>query len=89
MDADFLDIDGHAVLLPVDRAQHANITVLRCLAAETQEALTIFLKDTTFVSNPADERFAAGFVAVCERLAGEDFFIATLYHEWFILNEWA
>jgi hypothetical protein len=87
-DVDFLEIGGHLVLLPIDRAHHANITILRCLTATAQGALTIFLKDTTYVSDPAAERFAAGFVAVCERLPGEEFFLATLYHEWFILDEW-
>lgn len=26
------------------------------------------------------------FVAVCEKVPGEEFFIASLYHEWFIIE---
>lgn len=85
-DVEFLEIDGHHVLLPLDREHHANITILRCLSAEDGEVLTIFLKDTTFVSNPEDELYSAGFVTVCERMPGEEFHLATLYHEWFILE---
>jgi hypothetical protein len=25
-------------------------------------------------------------VAICERFPGEDFFVATVYHEWFIFE---
>jgi hypothetical protein len=28
----------------------------------------------------------AGFLAVCERLPGEQFFVASVYHEWFIFE---
>jgi hypothetical protein len=30
--------------------------------------------------------FEAGFIAVCEKFPEEDFFVATLYHEWFIVD---
>jgi len=26
-------------------------------------------------------------MAVCDRLKGEDFFLAVLYHEWFIIDK--
>lgn len=49
---------------------------------EQWEALTVFLKDTTF----GDDDFLAGFMAVCDRLKGEEFFIAILYDEWFVIE---
>ena len=49
--------------------------------------MTVFLKDTTFVDDPAREWWDAGFVAVVERFEDRDFHVATLYHEWFILSE--
>ncbi len=85
---DFLDIAGRPVLLPVDRERHANIWVLRCLVSEDGRSLTVFLKDTTYAQDvePAMELFYAGFVAVCDQIPGESFFVATVYHEWFIVD---
>jgi len=83
---EFLLIQGQAVLLPVDRGQHPNITILRCIPSADGRVLTLFLKDTTYVSNPQDEYFAAGYLAVCEQLPGETFYAAILYHEWFIVE---
>ncbi len=85
-DPEFMQIMGHDVLLPVSRDTHCNITILRCVEGDNGRSLTIFLKDTTYVSNPDDEMFDAGFVAVCDKYPGEDFYIAVLYHEWFIIE---
>jgi len=73
-------------LLSVDRGQHQNITILLCIPSTDASLLTLFLKDTTYVPNTQDEYFAAGFMAVCERLPGEVFYAATVYHEWFMVN---
>ena len=86
-DPEFMEINGKAVLLPLDREQHRNITILRVITDKEDKILTLFLKDTTYVENPEDELFSAGFVAICERVQGEEFYIAILYHEWFIIDE--
>ncbi len=83
---EFLRIDGRDVLLPVDRENHPNITVLRCIVSDDGQSLTLFLKDTTLVPDPRSEKFLAGFVAVCDRFPDQDFFVAILYHEWFIIS---
>lgn len=80
--AEFLEIDGRWVLLPVASEQHPNITILRTIWSADGNSLTLFLKDTTF----GDGEFLAGFMAVCDRLKGEEFFLAILYHEWFIIK---
>lgn len=87
-DAEFIEVAGRPVLLPVYRDQHANISVLRCIVSEDGRSLTIFLKDTTYTQDvePEDEFFYAGFVAVCDKFPGEEFFVATVYHEWFIVD---
>ena len=85
-DPEFMRIQERDVLLPVDREHHANITVLRCIPSEDGQSLTLFLKDTTHVPDPRSEQFLAGFVAVCDRFPGQDFFVAILYHEWFIIK---
>lgn len=78
---EFLQVDGFDVLLPVEKKHHKNITILRCLVGDNGQVLTIFLKDTTYESG-----IFAGRVAVCERLPGEQWYLATLYHEWFIID---
>jgi hypothetical protein len=84
---DFIEIDKKPVLLPIDQEQHRNITILRTITDKEEKTITVFLKDTTYVEEPEDEWFMAGFVAICDKVLGEDFFIAILYHEWFIIDE--
>ncbi|HEY9600473.1 MAG TPA: hypothetical protein V6C85_02610 [Allocoleopsis sp.] len=88
---EFLEIEGRWVLLPVERSalrssaslsHHPNITILRSIWSADGNSLTVFLKDTTY----DDDSFFSGFMAVCDRLKGEDFFLAILYHEWFVIE---
>ena len=85
-DVEFMSIDDRDVLLPLDGEQRPNVTNLRTVVSADQQTLTIFLKDTTYVTNPDDEFFMAGFVAVCDRFPDEDFYVAIVYHEWFIVE---
>ena len=85
-DVEFLVLDGHPVLLPLGKEHHPNITLLRCIVGDGGASLTLFLKDTTYCTDPDEAMVFAGFVAVCDRVPGEDFFIAILYHEWFIIE---
>jgi hypothetical protein len=85
-DPEFLQINGHDVLLPVEKSRHPNITVLRCITGDGGRSLTLFLKDTTYVQDPRHEVWDAGFLAVCDRVEGETFFVAVVYHEWFIVR---
>jgi hypothetical protein len=85
-DPEFMLIDGRHVLLPVDHEHHPHITILRCVASENQRTLTIFLKDTTYVKEPREEFLYAGYVAICDRFPGEEFYLAILYHEWFMIE---
>ena len=79
---EFLLIEGRFVLLPVERSHHPNITILRCIWSADGKSLTLFLRDTTYDDDP----FFSGFMAVCDRVTGEDFFLAILYHEWFLIE---
>lgn len=79
---EFMMIEGRFILLPVERSHHPNITILRCIWSADGKSLTLFLRDTTYDDDP----FFSGFVAVCDRVAGEDFFLAILYHEWFVIE---
>lgn len=80
---EFIEIEGRWVLLPVEESRHQNITVLRAIWSADGNSLTLFLKDTTF----DDDMFVSGYMAVCDRPQGEEFFLAVLYHEWFIIEK--
>ncbi|MCI0576712.1 MAG: hypothetical protein L0332_29215 [Chloroflexi bacterium] len=81
-DPEFRQINGYDVLLPIERGQHPNITVLRVIPSADGQSLTIFLKDTTWYDDP----LWSGFVAVCDKVPGEDFYLTVLYHEWMIIE---
>jgi hypothetical protein len=84
--AELLRVDGRDVLLPVGRSRHPNITILRTIVGDDEKSLTLFLKDTTYVTSHDEEFFSAGFLAVCDLVPGERFYIAHVYHEWFMLD---
>jgi len=79
---EFIQIEGCAVLLPVDKSHHPNIRVIRSIWSADNNSVTLFLSDTTYEDDP----FFSGFMAVCDRLKDEEFFLAILYHEWFIIE---
>jgi hypothetical protein len=79
---EFLEIEERWVLLPVERSHHPNITILRSIWSADGNSLTLFLEDTTYDDDP----FFSGFMAVCDHLKGEEFFLAILYHEWFVIE---
>ena len=78
-DAEFLDVEGAPVLLPIQREHHTNIRLLRSVKSADQETLIVYLKDTTF----EEDSLFAGRLAVCERFPGAEFYVAMAYHEWF------
>lgn len=84
---EFMSVNGYNILLPVARDRHANIKILRCIPSADERTLTLFLKDTGGIGNPQDELFYAGRVAVCDKFDGEGFYLAILYHEWFIIED--
>jgi len=79
---EFMEISGRWILLPIERDSHANITILRTIWSADERSLTLFLKDTTYDDDP----FMSGYMAVCDKVKGEDFFLAIVYHEWFIIE---
>lgn len=72
---DFVNLEGFNVLLPVEKENHPNISVLRLIVSDDKESLTIFLTDTTYYKGSD-----AGVVAVCDKFPGEDWYIAVVYH---------
>ena len=85
-DPEFLTIAGLPVLLPIEQKRHPNITILRSIVSRDGDSLTVFLKDTTHYPDPEDELFWTGRMAVCDRVPGEEFFLAIVFHEWFVID---
>ena len=79
---EFLTLAGRDVLLPVSHEQHPNITLLRAIVSEDGTVLTLFLRDTTY----GEEWHDCGFLAICEQFPGQEFYLATVYHEWFVFD---
>ena len=79
---DFLEIGGVQVLLPVNNDHHENMTFLHHFFSEDRQKLVLYIKDTTY----DDDAFSAGFVAICDKYPNESFYLATFYHEWYIID---
>jgi hypothetical protein len=79
---EFLTIDERPVLLPIPRKYHSNIEIGRTIWSADGNSVTIFLTDTTFGNDWSD----MGFLAVCDKVAEEDFWLTILYHEWCVIE---
>jgi hypothetical protein len=80
-DYEFLKIGDFDVLLPIERRHHSNIAFIKIIFSEDKTTLTLFLRDTTYETG-----LFAGRVAVCSKFEAENFLIAVLYHECFIVE---
>lgn len=79
---EFLTLAGREVLLPVGPESRPNISVLRAIVSGDDAVLTLFLRDTTY----GEEWHDCGFLAICEKFPGQEFYLATVYHEWFVID---
>jgi hypothetical protein len=80
--AEFMQIAGVEVLLPIGADHHKNVTILHHFFSEDRQKIVLYIKDTTY-----DEgMFGAGFIAICNKYTTASFYIATMYHEWFIID---
>jgi hypothetical protein len=79
---EFLIIDDRPVLLPIPRKYHPNVEIVRTNWSVDGNSVTIFLTDTTFGSDWSE----IGFLAVCDKVVGEDFWLTIIYHERFVIE---
>jgi hypothetical protein len=80
---EFFVIDNCPILLPIPLKHHPNIKVIRTIWSANSNSVTIFLTDTTYGS----EWYEIGYLAVCDKVVGEEFWLAILYHEWFVIEQ--
>ena len=78
---EFIEIGSYDVLLPIGRNHHPKITILKYFFSQDLGKLVIYLKDETY-----DEGMYAGYVAICDFILPENFYVATFYHEWYITD---
>lgn len=81
-DAEFLDVEGRWVLLPLGAEHYPNITFLRVHSNPDDTVLTMFFTDATFKDYWGEN---AGFIAIAEKFPNQNFFVTTVYHEWFTM----
>jgi hypothetical protein len=79
---EFLTIDDRPVLLPIYPEHYANVEILRTVWSADRNSVTIFLMDTTY-HQVSDQ---IGYLAICEKVVGEEFWLATIYHEWYVIE---
>ena len=80
--AEFIQVGEVDILLPIGSDHHVNLTVLHYFFSEDHQKIVLYIKDTTY----DDDAFGAGFVAICDKYPNESFYIATFYHEWYIID---
>ena len=91
-EVEFLEIAGRWILLPVPQDQHEKIRIVRLVVSEDGNTLTIFLRNAWYsevygvVTRSPESVHYEGFVTICERVSGEDFFVADFYHKWYIVD---
>jgi hypothetical protein len=73
-----MNVDGFDILLPIDKENHKNISIDRCIPSGDGATLTIFLHDRTY---DMGMDMLAGYLAICEKVPEQNWFIAIVYHE--------
>jgi hypothetical protein len=73
----FIEIGSYDVLLPLGRKHLPDITILDHFFSQDLKRLVIYLTDTTYHE---DDLF--GYVAICDLISPENFYLTTFYHEW-------
>ena len=84
-DPTWLDVQGYRVLLPLDDEHHPNLTIHRAIPSQDGQSLTLFLKDTTYAEDDELDNWDSWFIAICEKFPGEEFYLTTVYHEWYFV----
>ncbi len=80
--AEFMNVGRADVLLPVPSDHYPNMTILHHFFSEDRLKMVLYIKDTTYFG----EDIYSGFVAICDKFPNEEFYITTLYHEWFTID---
>lgn len=85
----FIDLDGHTVLLPHLPDDLSNLQIDDYLLSADELVLTLFLRDYNFVDDPENpsrwDEMTSDYMAICYRPEGEKFYVAVVYHSRYIV----
>lgn len=90
--AEFLEIGSFQVLLPLYADELPKVQIMRCIPSADGETLTIFLRNRRYLEayeiaeGSPNAMFYDGFLAVCQKISDEAFYVADVYHEWFVVD---
>lgn len=80
--AELIEIENEWVLLPLEKKRHEKLTILHHFFSEGRQKLVLYIKDNNYETSP----FEAGYVAICDLFFPEEFYVATFYHRWFMID---
>jgi hypothetical protein len=76
-EAEFIVIANRNVLLPIDKKHHKNLTILRDILSADKNSITVFFNNSTYEAED-------GYIAFCDKVPGQNYYIATLLHGCFL-----
>jgi len=83
--SDFLLIKNRPVLLPVPKKNHLNIKTIKIIISDNDHNAIIYLSDKTYYPQAA-RKMDTGYLAICERVTDEAYYITTFYHNWYYID---
>lgn len=96
----FFTFDGYEVLLPIAEEDRANVSLIWLAVGADGNVLTLYIEDTTtwneIQTNPAYQDYRepawmkpryTDFIAICEKVPGQPYYITTLYHQGSVSRE--
>ena len=87
-DLGVLELGGYRLVLPIDREDLPNVSLVRALPAPDGETLVLLLLDPSarqrVGGDPTDARFWDGRLVICCRVANSDVWVAVVFHEWYL-----
>lgn len=85
----FVDIEGHPILLLHLPDDLSNLLIDDYALSADELVMTLFLRDYSFVDDPENlddwDTMSSGYVAICYRPEGEQFYAAVIYHARYIV----
>ncbi|MDM8562223.1 hypothetical protein QUF54_02600, partial [Candidatus Marithioploca araucensis] len=73
---ELMDIEGYYVLLPMQQEWFYRQTIQRCILSADGNTLILSFQDLSYGDNSEPL-----FLAICDKLPGEDFFLTTTLYE--------
>lgn len=84
-----IEVSGHPILLPHLPEDPTKLHVDDYTLSADGVVMTIFLKDFSYIDNAENpsswDLMTSGYVAICYRVEGEEFYVAVVYHARYVV----